>query len=128
MKKPQTGSRRRYSVGTLQKGLSVLEELEKTARAMNIAELADATGVQRSAVFRLLCTLEERGYVERLKDKRYRSLLVHRRVLLGYCAPLSGTAFRTEVLGSLQRAAAESRRLGRRVERDLAVALQLGAG
>jgi ribose transport system substrate-binding protein len=109
MKKPQTGSRRRYSVGTLQKGLSVLEELEKTARAMNIAELADATGVQRSAVFRLLCTLEERGYVERLKDKRYRSLLVHRRVLLGYCAPLSGTAFRTEVLGSLQRAAAESK-------------------
>src|ERR1039457_574192 len=81
MKKPHTGCRRRYSVGTLQKGLSVLEELEKTARAMNIAELADATGVQRSAVFRLLCTLEERGYVERLKDKRYRSLLVHRRVL-----------------------------------------------
>ena len=109
MQTREAGAKRRYSVGTLQKGLSVLEKLEKTALPMSIAELADSTGVQRSAVFRLLCTLEERGYVERLSDKRYRSRLVHRRVLLGYCAPFSGTAFRSEVLHSLQQAAADSK-------------------
>jgi ribose transport system substrate-binding protein len=100
-------SKRRYSVGTLQKGLTVLEHLEKSGRPLTVAELTDATEIQRSAVFRLLCTLEERGYVERLKDKRYRSMLVLRRVLIGYCAPLTGTPFRIDVSRSLREAAAE---------------------
>lgn len=93
-----------YLLGTVDKALSVLEIIE-AAGAMNIQEVAAATGIQRSAVFRLLYTLEKRGYVERLPNKRYRSAYRQRRIRLGYAAPLSGTAFRSDLAASVQRAA-----------------------
>lgn len=101
-------SRERYRVGTLEKGLSVLELLEKGGKALTIQEIADATAIQRAAVFRLLCTLEQRGYLQRLENKRYRSTTRRRRILLGYEAPLTGTPFRADLAASIQAAAAAS--------------------
>lgn len=95
----------RYRVGTLEKGLDVLEALEKGAKALNIQEVAAATGVQRAAVFRLLCTLERRGYVERLSNKKYRSTMRRRRAQIGYCGPLTGNPFRLDLASSLRDAA-----------------------
>jgi ribose transport system substrate-binding protein len=101
-------SRAQYRVGTLEKGLSVLEILEKGCKPLTIQEIANATGIQRAAVFRLLYTLEQRGYVQRQDNKKYRSTTRRRRILLGYAAPLSGTWFRTELAASLQAAAADA--------------------
>jgi ribose transport system substrate-binding protein len=100
-------ARDRYRAGTLDKGLDVLEVLETGSKALTIQEVAEATGVQRAAVFRLLCTLERRGYVERLDNKKYRSTMRHRRVQIGYCGPLAGNPFRHDLAASL-RAAAEA--------------------
>ena len=61
------------STTTLDKGLTVLEAVEKAAQPPTIQELARITGIQRLAVYRLLCTLEQRGYVIRDDDKHYRA-------------------------------------------------------
>jgi len=53
----------RYRVLTLDKGLSVLEVLERGSTPPGMQEIALATSIQRAAVFRLLYTLERSGYV-----------------------------------------------------------------
>jgi ribose transport system substrate-binding protein len=98
----------RYAVGTLEKGLAILELLEKGAGPLSIQEITEATGIQRAAVFRLLCTLQSRSYVERLDNKKYRSTSRRRRIQIGYCAPLSGSRFRVDVAASLRGAAEKS--------------------
>ncbi len=99
----------RYRVGTLDKGLDVLELLEKGGGALGIGEVAAATGIQRTAVFRLLCTLERRGYAQRQENKRYRSTWRRRPILLGYCAPLGGNPYREDVAASLREAASQAK-------------------
>jgi ribose transport system substrate-binding protein len=109
MKKPKTKLvSRRAGAGTLEKGLRVMEAVEKAGRGVTIQEVAALTGIQRLAVYRLLSTLEERGYVHRSEDKRYRSNLVRRRLLVGYAAPLSGTPFREDVTSSIEQAASRT--------------------
>lgn len=92
--------------GTLEKGLTVLEAVERGSHPMTLQEIAAATGIQRLAVYRLVSVLTERGYLRRGEDKRYRAASRRRHLLLGYAAPLTGNSFRVDVVGSLQRAAA----------------------
>jgi ribose transport system substrate-binding protein len=91
--------------GTLDKGLSVLEAVERSERPLSIREIAERTGIQRLAVHRLLTTLGARGYVSRSADKRYRATSRRRRVLVGYAGPVTGNTFREDVVASMQRAA-----------------------
>jgi len=95
-------------VSTLDKGLDVLETLEAAGGAMSLAEIATRTAIQRTAVFRLLSTLQQRGYVERLPNKKYRCTSRRRRFLVGYCAPLFGSPFREDVTAGLREAAARA--------------------
>lgn len=92
----------------LDKGLTVLEAVERADHPVTIQELAALTGLQRLAVYRLLTTLEERGYIHRSQDKRYRSTTRRRRLLVGYLAPLDGNRFRVDVKESIERAAARA--------------------
>jgi ribose transport system substrate-binding protein len=98
----------RYKLGTLDKGLTILELIERAARPVGIQEVARATGIQRAAVYRLLCTLEQRGYVQRLENKKYSFAMRRRRFLIGYCAPLSGSSFRKLLAANIQRTAQDS--------------------
>ncbi|RPI27688.1 MAG: hypothetical protein EHM61_07645 [Acidobacteria bacterium] len=104
----EAGRGSRVGASTLEKGLTVLEAVEKAGEPVTIREVAVRTGIQRLAVYRLLSTLEERGYVRRLEDKRYRATFGRRRVLVGYAAPLTGTPFRAELAASIERAAAQA--------------------
>lgn len=57
---------------TLVKGLEVLELLQASPAPLSLTELAELTEDSKPAVFRVLHTLEERGYVSRRdSDKRY---------------------------------------------------------
>jgi len=96
----------RYRLGTLEKGLTVLELLERSGHPLRIQEIVSETGFERGGVFRILCTLEDCGYIERLHDKRYRANFRRRRPRLGYSAPLSGTPFRRDVTSGIEKAAA----------------------
>jgi len=98
----------RYRAGTLDKGLEVLETLERARAPLRIHDVVAATGFDRAAVFRLLCTLEGRGYIERLPDKRYHAKTRGCHSRIGYLAPLSGNAFRRDVTLGLRSAATDA--------------------
>jgi ribose transport system substrate-binding protein len=113
--KGQNGKRRsvkadgnRYHLGTLEKGLKILDLLERAGRPLRIQEIVAASQMERGGVFRILTTLESSGYIERLNDKRYRANLRRRRIRLGYLAPLSGNPFRRDVTLSIQSAASDA--------------------
>lgn len=91
--------------GTFDKGLTVLETVERAQHPMSLQEISAASGIQRLAVYRLINVLERRGYLRRGEDKRYRAASRRRRLLLGYAGPFSGNSFRVDVVESLQRAA-----------------------
>lgn len=57
--------RRDYAVPALDKSLDVLEALAAAAVPLSLTELAQTVGQRPSAVFRLLCRLEDRSYVIR---------------------------------------------------------------
>jgi len=94
---------------TLDRGLTVLEAVLESAFPLSIQEIARNTGIQRLAVYRLLCTLEQRGYVLRDDAKLYRSAsqrnVQGRQVTIGFLAPLEGNAFRADLVSSLTAAA-----------------------
>lgn len=100
--------KRRYGSGTLEKGLAVLETLERSHDPLRVQDVVAATLLDRAAVFRLLCTLEDRGYIERLPDKRYRARSHRWRPRIAYIAPLSGNSFRSDVTAGMQLAASEA--------------------
>ena len=83
----------------------MLEALERSPEPLRIHDVVSATQLDRAAVFRLLCTLEDRGYIERLDDKRYRAKVRKRMPRVCYIAPLTGNSFRVEVTASIERAA-----------------------
>lgn len=54
-----------YSAPALEKGLDILELLSDEAGGLSQSEIADATGRSVGQIFRVLATLERRGYVTR---------------------------------------------------------------
>ena len=57
---------------TLDRGLSLLEVLAAAPRPLTIAQVAEAAGLHRSIVYRLLRTLEEHRLVSRDDSDRFR--------------------------------------------------------
>lgn len=57
-----------YSAPALEKGLDILELLAATSGALNQSEIAEATQRSTGQIFRVLSTLERRGYVVRDKQ------------------------------------------------------------
>jgi len=57
-----------YTAPALDKGLDILELLAETPGALSQSEIADATGRSTGQIFRVLSTLERRGYVFRNKQ------------------------------------------------------------
>jgi len=57
-----------YAAPALDKGLDILELLAATTGALSQSEIADATGRSAGQIFRVLSTLERRGYVFRDKQ------------------------------------------------------------
>ncbi|MGI9572465.1 IclR family transcriptional regulator [Alloalcanivorax xenomutans] len=61
-----------YQLQTLARALDVLELLERTSNPMSLTEIAEVLGEATAIVYRILHTLENRGYLyRRPEDKRY---------------------------------------------------------
>jgi len=71
-----------YNVPALQRGLSVLAMFDARTRALSMADIAQRLGISTSAVYRILFTLTEMGYLNKL-DSGYE--LGSRVVSDGFC-------------------------------------------
>lgn len=63
---------RRYAVTALERGLSILETLSSIDRPLALQEISARTRIPKTTAFRLLATLEGRGFVERAHEGSYR--------------------------------------------------------
>jgi len=65
-------SRLKYNIPNVKKTLDVLEILARNPRGLTLAETIEKSGFTKTTVFRVLCTLENLGYVvKRAEDRKY---------------------------------------------------------
>lgn len=58
----------RYRIEALAKGLDVLRLFDESTTSLKLREICDRTGIPMPTAFRVVATLEEGGYLERLPD------------------------------------------------------------
>ena len=58
----------RYRIEALAKGLDVLRLFDESVTSLKLREICDRTGIPMPTAFRVVATLEEEGFVERLPD------------------------------------------------------------
>ena len=92
----------RYMVPGLERGLSILCEFSRENRALSAPELARRFNLPRSTVFRLLTTLENMGFIEKMAGGRdYRLGLAVLRLGFEYLASLELNELGLPLLGRL---------------------------
>ena len=95
----------RYTVPGLQRGLQLLSQFGRDTRELTGAELARRLHVPRASVFRLLQTLEQMGFVERVGDSgHYRLGIAVLRLGFEFLASQDLTERGKPVLDALSRA------------------------
>lgn len=62
----------RYSVPALEKGLLIIETLARSDVSLGISDIATVCELPKSSVFAILSTLEDRGYIIRDSDGKFR--------------------------------------------------------
>lgn len=58
----------RYRIEALAKGLQVLRLFDGTEKSLKVSEIATRTGIPLPTTFRIIATLEEFGFIERLEN------------------------------------------------------------
>lgn len=58
-------------IGSLDRGLHILEMLGSAAEPLGVTEIAGALKVDKSTAYRLLYTLQARGYVSQVETRKY---------------------------------------------------------
>jgi ribose transport system substrate-binding protein len=92
----------RYFVEAAAKALEVLESFDSPEEELSIMEVARRVGMTYSSTFRLLYTLEKRGYVmRRLGSRKYSRTPLRKRFRIGYAAADNHMKFSDEVSRSL---------------------------
>ena len=82
-KKAKTKSYERYHIPNLTRALSILEILAKHPDGMTLGEISREAKFTKNSVFRIICTLQDCGYVR--KDSDDRTIKISRKlVALGY--------------------------------------------
>jgi IclR family pca regulon transcriptional regulator len=77
-------NRSRYTVAALAKGLSLLSLFSKSRTRLRLSQLANETGIPLPTAYRLVVTLEQLGYLERLEDGAFRPSI--KTLSLGFAA------------------------------------------
>ena len=106
------GSDDRYTVPALTRGLQLLTHFSRDERELTGAELARRLDAPRASVFRLLHTLEQMGFVERVGDSAtYRLGVAVLRLGFEYLASMELTEHGRPVLDTLRDATGYSAHL-----------------
>ncbi|AET92862.1 transcriptional regulator, IclR family [Burkholderia sp. YI23] len=115
---PQDDAQREGPVGTLARGLSILDVLVGAPHPLGLAEVAGAVGLEQSTTLRLLRALEESRYIVRSTESKKYSLSPKALRPLPLLHPLE--QLRREI-------AAPLRELAWRIDKTVLLALYLGS-
>ena len=100
----------RYHVGVLGKALDILDVLRGARTELRLTDIAEKARLDISTTFRLLRTLEARGYILRdRKTKKFKHCLGYRAYRIGYAQLSSDQSFVQKVTQGLMQAAEKSR-------------------
>lgn len=112
----------RYQVPALQRGMQLLGQFTRDERELTGAELSRRLGVPRASVFRLLQTLEQMGFVERVGDSaNYKLGVAVLRLGFEYLASMELTEHGRPILDDLSAATGLSAHLAVRDSREVVV-------
>jgi DNA-binding IclR family transcriptional regulator len=115
-------SNERYQVPALQRGMQLLGQFTRDERELTGAELSRRLGVPRASVFRLLQTLEQMGFVERVGDSaNYKLGVAVLRLGFEYLASMELTEHGRPILDALSVATGLSAHLAVRDSREVVV-------
>jgi ribose transport system substrate-binding protein len=98
----------RYVVEAVSRACAILEAFSAEGEALRLCDIVARTGLSKATAFRLLFTLEQRGFVEQSERHTYRSRLRplnRRKYRFGYGAQSSEFAFSRAVSQSIEAAA-----------------------
>ncbi|MCC6368760.1 MAG: substrate-binding domain-containing protein [Bryobacterales bacterium] len=96
-------------VESVLRACEMLRAFSQAGEILRVQDLADRTRLHKATVSRLLLTLEEAGFVERVARRGYRSLVQvagKRRLRIGYASQTETSLFAHEVTEGLRRASA----------------------
>jgi ribose transport system substrate-binding protein len=100
----------RYHVEVLGKALDILDVLRGARTELRLTDIAEKARLDISTTFRLLRTLEARGYILRdRKTKKFKHCLGYRAYRIGYAQLSSDQSFVQKVTQGLMQAAEKSR-------------------
>lgn len=96
----------RYWIDVVARALDVLEALEPQETALTLTEVSTRLGLSRSSLFRLLYTLEKKGWIERVQGgRKFRRVSRRRSYRVGYAMLSSQFPYSIDVSRGLQEAA-----------------------
>jgi len=101
-------SRDRYVIKSIVHAASLLEAFETPGEVLRLRDLVERTGFGKGMCFRLLHTLHQCGFVEKVDERHYRlttEIRRRRRYRIGYAAQGQDSSFPREVHAGLVRAA-----------------------
>jgi ribose transport system substrate-binding protein len=104
----KSGVSRLYHIPVLSKALDILEILQTQQPSASLEELYRQTQFSRTTVYRILRTLEHRGYLARQDDGRYRLVSRPSKLRFGFAGQAAALPFSQAVTDSLKEAAAAS--------------------
>jgi ribose transport system substrate-binding protein len=100
----------RYHVEVLGKALDILDVLRASRTELRLTDIAEKVRIDISTTFRLLRTLEARGYILRdRKTKKFKHCLGYRPYRIGYAQLSSDQPFVQKVTQGLMQAAEKAR-------------------
>src|SRR5687768_3318476 len=102
------GVSRLYHIPVLSKALDILEFLQTQKPSASLEELYRETQFSKTTVYRILRTLEHRGYLARQDDGRYRLVSRPSKLRFGFAGQSATLPFSQAVTASLKEAAASS--------------------
>ena len=104
----KSGLSRLYHIPILSKALDVLELLQSQKQSFSVEDLYRETHFSKTTVYRILRTLEHRGYLARQDDGRYRSVSRPTKLRFGFAGQSEELPFSQAVTASLKSAAGAS--------------------
>lgn len=99
---------RRQRLATVGRACALLRVFEGRDESLTLSEIADLTGYEMTAVFRIVHTLEEAGFVCKVAPRRYASNIrfkTGKKYRIGYAAQSEKSSFSIAVSEGLRRAA-----------------------